>query len=188
MSSWVQEPSQPPRELFVHPEIGVDVAAGQVGKVETIMADRPENPIGEAMVIFVDVPARQISHRVLDVSRGFADASRCRCLRRPCRTTRTKDPLGSPAPRSRQQPSLQREALRRRTVLGPYSKRRRDGLSACSGLWSGRRAGPLIQDCRLIYPCVLSNAVSRDFVAPRKTGTRHVHPGHSGACKVSASR
>ncbi len=46
-----------PGELLVHPEISGGVAFRQIGKIETIMTDRPQRPVGEAMVILLDIAA-----------------------------------------------------------------------------------------------------------------------------------
>ena len=57
-----------PGELLVHPEICGGVAFRQIGEVETIMTDRPQHAVGEAMVILLDIATRKGGHREGDRS------------------------------------------------------------------------------------------------------------------------
>jgi hypothetical protein len=42
-------------EVAVHSEIAGEVAAGELGQIDAIMQDRPQHPVGEAVVVFLIV-------------------------------------------------------------------------------------------------------------------------------------
>src|SRR6202030_2548018 len=59
-----------PSELLVHPEIGCGVAFRKIGEIETIMTNRPQRLVGEAMVILLDVAPRKVGHRIGERSKS----------------------------------------------------------------------------------------------------------------------
>jgi hypothetical protein len=59
-----------PGELLVHPEIAGCVAFRQIGEIETIMTDRPQHPVGETMIILLDIAARKVGHRIGERSKS----------------------------------------------------------------------------------------------------------------------
>ena len=59
-----------PGELLVHPEIAGGVAFRKIGEIESIMTDRPQRPVGEAMVILLDISARKVGHRIGERSKS----------------------------------------------------------------------------------------------------------------------
>ena len=64
----LQQARKTPGELLVDAEIGIDVAAREIGEIEPVVAHRPEHAIGEPVIIFVDVAAREVGDRVVDVT------------------------------------------------------------------------------------------------------------------------
>ena len=51
-------------KVLVHAEIAGEVAAGEFGQVDAIVQDRPQHPIGEAVVVFLVVLLRQVGDDV----------------------------------------------------------------------------------------------------------------------------
>ena len=58
---------QAPGEKFVDAKVAAEIAAREFGKVEPVMQDRPQHPIGEAVVEFLVVVLAQIGGGVSDV-------------------------------------------------------------------------------------------------------------------------
>ena len=55
-------------EMIVDPQVTGQIAAGEFREVEPVMQDRPQHPVGEAVVIFLVVGARQIGGDVGDAA------------------------------------------------------------------------------------------------------------------------
>src|SRR5262249_25855857 len=54
-------------EMIVDPEIATEVAARKLRQVQPVMENRPQHPIGEAVIILLIIMFRQVGDNVLDV-------------------------------------------------------------------------------------------------------------------------
>ena len=84
---------QPVGEEAVDAEIAGHFLAAIFGKIQPVMADRPENTVGKAVVIFLDVGIGQIRQRVGDLALLVSStAVPARCRRSICRTSPSRSP------------------------------------------------------------------------------------------------
>ena len=55
------------RKMIVDPQIAREVAAGEFGEIDTIVQDRPQHAVGEAIVVFLEVLLGEIGDDVFDL-------------------------------------------------------------------------------------------------------------------------
>ena len=86
------------REMFVHSHISAEIPTRELGEVEPEMQNRPQHPVGEAVVVFLVVLLREIGDHVGHVlvrDRMHLDVLACA---RPCRSSRTTCHRCAPMP------------------------------------------------------------------------------------------
>ena len=62
------------REMLVDPHVAGEIAAGKLGEVQPIVQDRPQHPIGKAVVVFVVIFLGQIGNDVGNAALSYRQA------------------------------------------------------------------------------------------------------------------
>ena len=62
------------REVFIDPEVATKIPARELREIKPVVQDWPQHPIGETVVVFLKVVAREVGDDIFDVLVG--DGSR----------------------------------------------------------------------------------------------------------------
>ena len=86
------------REMIVHPHVSGEIAPRELGEIEPEMQDRPQHPVGEAVVVFLVVLLGEIGDHIGDVLVADRVHLDIRASARPCRSSRTTRRRCAPTP------------------------------------------------------------------------------------------
>src|SRR5262249_40397645 len=112
-------------EMIVDPEIAAEVAARKLCQVQPIMENRPQHPIGETVIVFLELVLRQVGDDVFDVL--VSDGSRPQLLLR-ANLSAPSDPNAAIALQRRPQRHFEPASTQPTSALGPVTGGNRNAI------------------------------------------------------------
>ena len=82
-------------EQAVDPQVSGQIGPAEFGKVDPVVQNGPEHPVGEAVVIFLVVGILQVGDHIGHLVRVRSSAVPQWHCHRPCRSSRTRPQAGS---------------------------------------------------------------------------------------------